>query len=62
MGNEMNIDFGRSCQSGTLYRVEILRACRLSITPLVEQALITDCSACVAQAPHSKAAQLVYCP
>jgi hypothetical protein len=62
MGNEMNIDFRRSCQSGILNELRYLRACRFSITPLVEQALITECSACVAQAQHSKAAQLVYCP
>ena len=62
MGNQMNIDFGRFCQLELGIETQILRACRFSITPLVEQALITECSACVAQAQHSKAGQLVYCP
>jgi hypothetical protein len=34
----------------------MLRACRFSITPLVKQPLITEYSACVAQAQHSNTA------
>ena len=60
MGNQMNIDFGRFCQLELGIETQILRACRFSITPPLGKPLIAECSACVAQAQHSKAAQLIY--